>query len=135
VLILIVEDELLNAMLLEDALRGRHTVAGMARDPEEAIRMAAERRPDLCLCDIKLRRGTSGLDAARELHRRFGVPTLFVSGNCSEAMKRMAAGEGALGCLSKPYSEEDVRAAIDASAALMQGETPRKLPRQLELFR
>src|SRR3546814_15030149 len=56
-------------------------VTGVAASAEAVYRAAAEHRPDLVLMDITLRGETDGIDAARELKDRFGVPILFDTGH------------------------------------------------------
>jgi len=57
------------AMLLADF---GYTVCGTADTASGAIEQAVDHRPDLVLTDIRLANGSSGIDAARELHARHG---------------------------------------------------------------
>ena len=86
--ILIVEDEVLIAMHLEMLVAHLgHEVCAIARSADEALAHAAVYRPDVALMDIRLARGSSGIDAAREMHARFGLRCIFLSGNLDQAAK------------------------------------------------
>jgi len=86
--ILIVEDEVLIAMHLEMLVAQLgHEVCAIALSADEAVAHAAVYRPDVALMDIRLARGSSGIDAAREMHACFGLRCIFLSGNLDEAAK------------------------------------------------
>src|SRR5215813_15616924 len=77
--VLIVEDEAIIAMYLAMLVTDfGHTVCGTADSASGAIRQAADRCPDLVLMDIRLANGSSGIDAARELHARHGLRCIFL---------------------------------------------------------
>ena len=57
------------------------------RSADEALAHAAVHHPDVALMDIRLAHGSSGMDAAREMHARSGLRCVFLSGNLDEATK------------------------------------------------
>ena len=132
-LILIVEDEPLLAMTLEASLTDAgHQVVGPASTASRALELAEHVTPDLALVDINLRDGSSGIEVARELLRRWGAPSLFVSGQSRAAH---ANKDAALGYIDKPYSPEMVLASIEvAKTVIEEGKPPPQVPRGLELF-
>jgi DNA-binding response OmpR family regulator len=79
------------------------------------------------LVDVSLADG-SGVEVARAAQAR-GVPVLFVTGSFPEEARPLAAG-----CLSKPYPQRDLLAAITAIEAVMEGQKPKKLPGSFSLF-
>jgi CheY-like chemotaxis protein len=80
--ILIVEDEAIIAMHLELLVEGfGHYVCAVAASAAEAIAHAAAYLPDVALMDIYLAGGSSGIDAAREIHARHGIRCIFLSAN------------------------------------------------------
>jgi DNA-binding response OmpR family regulator len=132
-LILVAEDEAVIAFELELALvLAGHEVLGPAADEGEALRLAGERRPGLALVDIRLRDGGCGVRLARALEARWAVPSLFLSGQATQAR---AAGDAALGLIGKPYDPGEVVAAVAAVGELLAGRRPGRLPPRLELFR
>jgi DNA-binding NarL/FixJ family response regulator len=55
----------------------RVVIAAATTDAEEALRLAADRQPDVVLLDVRLR-GASGLDLCAELVRRHpGIKVVF----------------------------------------------------------
>lgn len=84
--ILLVEDKPLIAMMLQEELANAgYTVCSPASTVKAGLEVAERERPDLALFDINLSDGSSGIDLARELLNRRGVPSLFVSGQRMEA--------------------------------------------------
>ncbi|HUD50313.1 response regulator [Parvibaculum sp.] len=116
--ILIVEDEVLIAMHLEMMLEDfGHQPCGIATDPQEALALAASEQPDLALMDVRLARGTSGIEAARLLHESIGLRCLFVSGNIDDQMKAAVRACNPLGFAGKPVLPETLRKALAAAEA------------------
>jgi DNA-binding response OmpR family regulator len=129
--IVIVEDEALVAMLIEDAiLEAGHQVVGIADRTDDALRLIAEGRPDLVLCDVKLLDGDSGIDVAREATRQ-GVPVLFLSGNPPPAAVGRAV---ALGCLLKPFRPTSLIQAVETALAAAHGHPPARTPTGMQLY-
>lgn len=118
--VLIVEDEYFVALASEDALlEAGFGVVGVAATVEDAVAMAGAERPDLVLMDVRLAPpGTArdGIDAAAEILARYGIPSLFATAHADPGTR--LRGERAaqpLGWLSKPYSPEDLVAAVGAA--------------------
>lgn len=130
--VLIVEDDPLIAMLLVDSLADAgHEVVGPAATMAEALALCGASTPDLALLDIDLRDGSSGLDVARALLDRWGVRSIFASGQVVEA--RQARG-AALGYVRKPYALRTVVRGIEVARQVMDGAEPRAVPAGFELF-
>lgn len=127
--ILIVEDEPLvafdNETLLKEA--GYEVVATVDRLADALAVMETEQL-DLILTDIQLSGEGDGIGVA-EAARTRNIPVLFVTGHPSSESERLGVG-----CLAKPYSEKVLKAAIAALDRHLQGEEPKKLPRQLTLY-
>ncbi len=104
-------------MMLEDF---GHQACGIATDPQEALALAASEKPDLALMDIRLARGTSGIDAARLLHENTGLRCLFVSGNIDEQMKAAVRDCEPLGFAGKPILPTTLQKALVAAEAALR---------------
>jgi two-component SAPR family response regulator len=99
----------------------------------EAVKFAEDDCPDLALVNINLRDGRgAGIDFARDLLDRCGVPSLFISGQAREARENKDA---ALGYLGKPWRSGTLLASVDVAHRLINGENPDPVPPELELFR
>ncbi|WP_207462065.1 response regulator [Azospirillum sp. SYSU D00513] len=129
--ILLIEDEVLIAMEQRFYLESDgHEVIGPAPTSHQGIAMGLAERPDLALVDIHLAQKTSGIDAARRLTAE-GIPCLFVTSFREEVR---ASLDFAIGCLSKPFSEASLIAAVHAVQAILAGEKPKSVPKAMELF-
>ena len=129
--LLIVEDEPLVAFDNEHFLSAEgFEIVATVDTVAAALRVIGEedQEIDLVLVDVSLSDG-SGVDVAKAAHAR-GFPVLFVTGNCPGEAKVLAAG-----CLSKPYPQRDLLAAIDAIEAVADGKRPKRLPGSFSLFK
>lgn len=131
-LVLVVEDEPVIAASMEWELRAAgHDVLGPASSVEEAEALTDGPRPDLAFIDINLSGADEGVELARDLRRRFGVPCIFVTGQIAQARQNRDA---ALGVLSKPFAFEALVDCVPAVAQMVCGQTPARPPRGLEIF-
>jgi CheY-like chemotaxis protein/DNA-directed RNA polymerase specialized sigma24 family protein len=106
-LVLIIEDEPIIALNLCDIARDAgHLIVGVATTKTEAIKMATESHPGLVLCDIQLRDGSSGLDAAREIMDAMPVPVIFITAY-PERLLTGAVREPTF-LVTKPFSPDSV---------------------------
>lgn len=114
--VLIVEDELLLALDLEDILIGAgYSVVGNAIDMHQAVALCENNAGgiDIAIMDVNLARGTNGVETARILRQRWGIPSLFVSGNLDEKTRAVALEWQPAGFVGKPYSERAVLDVLD----------------------
>ena len=128
--LLLVEDEPLVAFDNEHFLRTEgFEIVATVDSVSDALRVIDEEEEiDLLLVDVSLSDG-SGIEVAYAAHGR-GITVVFVTGNCPGEAKSFAAG-----CLSKPYAQRDLLAAIDAVEAVIEGtKVPRRLPGGFSLF-
>jgi 1,2-diacylglycerol 3-beta-glucosyltransferase len=129
--LLIVEDDVLPAMALRDALEDAgYEVMNLTGRHQDGLAAAQERRPDLALVNIELQGRDDGIVLAEEL-KAMGVPTLFISGQSSRAR---TANTLAVGSLPKPYSVHDMVKAVDYLLAKLAGDDTRPRPVGLEVF-
>lgn len=131
--ILIVEDEPLLAVTLKHLieLNPRFHVTHLAEDFDTALAAVEERRPDLALIDLQLARGSTGFSVAVKLNE-MGIACLFTTGKAPS----FPMPDLALGCLTKPYTEEDVVRALKAAEDKLRGRERLRpsLPENLHLY-
>ena len=126
--ILVVEDEPLTAFDNETMLTDAgYQVVATLDGFDEALEIIEREQIDLILSDIRLRSHETGIDLAVAARER-GIPTLFASGHAMPA-----AAEVAVGCLKKPYSERQLKSAIDCVDRHLAGEEVKPL-KGLDLF-
>lgn len=124
--ILIVEDEAVIAMEIEMRLEKMgYEITGHAATGEKALALAEASRPDLALMDINLVGPQDGVETAAQLRARFDIPVVFLTAYSDDATIRRATVTGPLGYLTKPFSDRDLRAAIEV--ALFKHATDREL--------
>ncbi len=108
--VLIVEDEVINAMALAEVIpRWGCYVTDMVTSGEDAIRAAEALRPDIVLMDINIHGSIGGLDAAREITERLGIPLIFMTGYDDESTLRAAKDLDPLAFLVKPLDMERLK--------------------------
>lgn len=124
--VLIVEDDPFIAMDLEGVLsEAGCDVCGVATSEEEALKIGEATRPPFAVVDVRLSPG-DGRVVARELFRQYDTAILMATAHSLE-IDNLAA-TGALGCLPKPYSTDDVPAALQAISELREGKRVAKFP-------
>ena len=110
--VLIIEDEAVIAMDLEAIVSSMgHRVTGVARTEASAVDLGARTVPHLILADIQLADGSSGVDAVKKLLEKHGDrPVIFITA----FPERLLTGDRPEPAflISKPYSEDQVRAAV-----------------------
>ncbi len=130
--ILVAEDEALIAMMLTSSLEDAgHEVLGPAATLTEALALSEAAPPHLALLDIDLRDGSSGVNVARALFRRWRVPSIFVS---AQSVEPRAVRDVAIGQIRKPYEPETVLLGLEVARRVMAGGRAGRLPHGLELF-
>jgi len=101
--VLIVEDEIINAMALAEVIPGwGGSVVDMVTSSEDAIRVAETASPDVVLMDISIHGATDGVGAAREITSRLGIPVIFMTGYDDDETIGAAAALKPLAILLKP---------------------------------
>lgn len=129
--LLIVEDDMLPAMALRDALEDAgYVVLDLTGRHQEALVAAREHEPDLALVNIQLEGRDDGIELAGDL-KAMGIPVLFISGQVSRARSAQTA---AMGSLPKPYDPAEMVRAVDYLLALLRGDKTQARPHHLEVF-
>jgi FixJ family two-component response regulator len=58
--------------------------------------------------------GMSGPQLQRELKiRKLNIPIIFITARAERSLRATLLAEGAIDCLTKPFSEQDLRSALD----------------------
>jgi DNA-directed RNA polymerase specialized sigma24 family protein len=121
--VMIIEDEAIIAMDIHSIVSEMgHAITGIARTRQAAVEMGVRDRPDLILADIQLADKSSGIDAVNDLLGQFGeIPVIFITA----FPERLLTGERPEPAflISKPYSEDEVRAAVSQAMFFSSTET------------
>jgi hypothetical protein len=113
VTVLVVEDERIIAKGIEKQLTGLgYRVVGSPATGEEAVRAAADLRPDVVLMDIHLGAGMDGVEAAAAIRGSADVPVVFATAHSDDATLARAAAAEAFGYVVKPFEDTDLHTAL-----------------------
>ena len=83
-------------------------------DPEEALRLVADERPELVLLDLMLP-GTDGIELMKDILDVADVPVIFLSVYGREELVARAFDTGAADYVVKPFSPTELAARIRAA--------------------
>jgi DNA-binding response OmpR family regulator len=117
--ILVVEDEGAIAEAVRVRLASEGYAVRVAGDGPEALRMAADERPDLVVLDLMLP-GMDGFEVCRELQRESWVPVLMLTARADEADKVAGISVGADDYMTKPFSLRELAARVRAILRRME---------------
>jgi DNA-binding NarL/FixJ family response regulator len=120
--VLIVEDESIIAWDLKRKLeRLEAEVVAIADTAETAIAQAKLGSPDLILMDISLKGIKTGIDAAMEIRRFSAASIVYLTGNTHLADDPEVMATRAQGMYSKPPSEAQIKAMLQAVSSRPAG--------------
>ncbi len=112
--ILVVEDERIVALDLAQTLASLgYDAMAIASSADEAIAQASNKCPDLVLMDIRIKGKLDGIETARILKEKFGVPVIFLTAHADDATVERAKQISPHGYLLKPIKSEELRIAIE----------------------
>lgn len=94
-----------------------YEVCAWADTAPDAVRLAELHRPDVAVMDGGLADRNEGIDAAREISGRLGIPVVICRGNAiDEVMDTGRDASSTAGWVSKPYRISDLDRLIAAAA-------------------
>jgi DNA-binding response OmpR family regulator len=131
--VLIVEDELLIADMIEETLRQEgFIVCGIATNIARALTLAADHKPELAVVDVRLEGNDLGTTLAVELKNTYQIGILYATGNSEMVIRQGIAGDG---YIKKPYRMRDLSQALRVIYDLVtSGTTSRPKPERLILL-
>lgn len=114
--ILIVEDEMIIALMLEQMInRIGHKVIDKVSSGEDAIQAALDYKPDLILMDIRLNGAMDGIEATKKINERHPTPVIFVTGNSDEVYKKRIQEIDYKDFLTKPVTYQELNKSVERS--------------------
>jgi two-component system alkaline phosphatase synthesis response regulator PhoP len=109
--ILVVDDELPIVELLSYNLKRANYEVLIARDGEEALRVAREEQPDLVILDLMLPK-LDGLEVCRALRRERDIPIIMLTARDTEVDRVVGLELGADDYVVKPFSVRELLARV-----------------------
>jgi DNA-binding response OmpR family regulator len=115
-LVLAADDDQLIRELIQFRLERSGYAVVTAVDGDEALRLARERLPDLCVLDVMMP-GLNGYEVTRELRADEAtsrIPVILLTARVQEADVSQGFEAGADDYLTKPFSPQELRARVQA---------------------
>ena len=118
-IILVVDDQTSTRTIIAVALAGDDTLVLQAANGEDAMKLVAQQRPDVIVCDVQMQPmdGLSFLKAVRAdadpAVRR--IPVVIMTTTATREVVTTAQQAGAASILAKPVSIAMLRARLDAA--------------------
>ena len=111
--VIVADDETIIRLDIKEMLtEAGHNVVAEAIDGEEAVKLAAELKPDLVIMDVKMPK-MDGITAARLINDKHIAPVLLLTAYSQTDLIEKAKDAGVLAYLVKPIREEQLFPAIE----------------------
>jgi FixJ family two-component response regulator len=112
-LITVVDDDVSSRESLPDLLRTLGFAAMPFASAEDFLASDVLADIQCLILDVSMP-GMSGPQLQSELNRReLKIPIIFITGHCDRELRVDLLARGAVECLFKPFSEQDLRSALD----------------------
>src|SRR5437763_9558604 len=113
--VLVAEDEALIRLDLKEMLQEEgYDVVGEVGDGEQAVRLAAELRPDLVILDVKMP-VLDGISAAEQIVGQRIAPVVMLTAFSQRDLVERAVEAGAMAYLVKPFVKSDLVPTIEVA--------------------
>ncbi len=112
--VLAVDDDPRDLRYVRDALIRSGYTPILTGDPEEAVRLMEEERPQLALLDLMLP-GTDGVELMKRITDIANVPVIFLSAVGRDEIIARAFEMGAVDYMTKPFSQTELTARIGSA--------------------
>jgi len=107
--ILIVEDEVINALFLKKLVENQgYVCCGTATTGTDAINKSMLLQPDLILMDIFLGDEIDGIIATEKIHEKKDIPVIFLTASSDKATYERAKSVHFNSFLTKPYDNGEL---------------------------
>lgn len=111
--ILILEDEMLQALDLSEFLTQEGYTTTIADNFERGLEAIEQFRPHLVLCDINLKANATGIDFAREISKQFPqIQFIFITAITKSNIIEEAQQTDPLNYIVKPWKEDQIKVTI-----------------------
>jgi two-component system, LytTR family, response regulator LytT len=134
--VLIVEDELFIAQSMRLMLeKFDYEVIGLATDHAETEAILKKDLPDIVLLDLMLRHGDDGIELARSIKQKYGLPVIFITSLSDKATVERAKEIHPEGYLVKPFEKEDLYTSVEiALSNFLQAGAKKQAPEEGNYF-
>lgn len=118
--VIVAEDEtLIRLDIVEILTEAGFEVVGEAADGEEAVALALELKPDLCVMDVKMP-GMDGISAAERILKDSRIAVVMLTAFSQAELVERARDAGAMAYVVKPFSPADLLPAVEIALSRSQ---------------
>ncbi|MCI1641998.1 MAG: response regulator [Actinomyces sp.] len=118
--VLVAEDETLIRLDIVETLTGAgYEVVAEAGDGEEAVKLALEFEPDLCVMDVKMPK-MDGITAAEKILKEISCAVVMLTAFSQTELVERARDAGAMAYVVKPFSPADLIPAVEIAVSRHQ---------------
>ncbi|PID98116.1 MAG: response regulator [Actinobacteria bacterium] len=111
--VLVAEDEsLIRLDIVETLTSAGYNVVAEASDGEEAVELALEHEPDLCIMDVKMPK-LDGISAAEKILAELSCAVVMLTAFSQTELVERARDAGAMAYVVKPFSPADLIPAVE----------------------
>ena len=111
--ILILEDEMLQALDLSEFLTSEGYITTIADNFEKGIVAIENFKPHLVMCDINLKATATGIDFAKEISKQYpAIQFIFITAITKSSIIEEAQQTDPLNYIVKPWKEEQIKVTI-----------------------
>lgn len=111
--VLVAEDETLIRLDVVETLQAAgYEIVGEAGDGEEAVRLALELEPDLCVLDVKMPK-MDGISAAEQILKEISSAVVMLTAFSQAELVERASEAGAMAYVVKPFGPADLIPAVE----------------------
>lgn len=111
--VLVAEDETLIRLDIVETLTGAgFDVVGEAGDGEEAVKLALELEPDVCVMDVKMPK-MDGITAAEKILKELSCAIVMLTAFSQTELVERASEAGAMAYIVKPFGPADLVPALE----------------------
>lgn len=116
--VMVVEDEVLIGLMLVKKLRAYGYVVGdVVTTGKDSIESAGKIRPSVVLMDVTLAGQMNGIEAARQIKSKYGIPIIIFTGYSDRLLHDQARQIDPIAILSKMDPISDIIAAIEKAVS------------------
>ena len=113
--VLVAEDEtLIRLDIVETLTDAGYEIVAEAADGEEAVRLADEHAPDLCVLDVKMP-VTDGITAAERILEKHNCAVVMLTAFSQTELVERASAAGAMAYVVKPFTPADLIPALEVA--------------------
>ncbi len=114
--VLLVEDEMPVAEDIGEQLkRIGYQVAGIAVSSAEALRLVAQKQPDLILMDINLKGKTNGIETAAKIKRKYDLPVIYLTAYADQETLANVKKTEPYGFITKPFNTRELQGVLETA--------------------